>query len=103
MFLDGCGCTILTDCPVLVLDEGTSALDSESEQFVQDAFATLMRGRTCMSVAHRLSTVASLDRIVVLDGGRGGGRPACRAGCARWGIRESVEPPNGLVSGIRKR
>lgn len=60
----------LADCPVLVLDEATSALDSESEKLVQDALATLMEGRTCIVVAHRLSTVASLDRIVVLDGGR---------------------------------
>ncbi len=61
---------LLADCPVLVLDEATSALDSESEHLVQDALATLMRGRTCIVVAHRLSTVASLDRIVVLDEGR---------------------------------
>lgn len=61
---------LLADCPVLVLDEATSALDSESEHLVQDALATLMRGRTCIVVAHRLSTVASLDRIVVLEGGR---------------------------------
>ena len=56
--------------PILVLDEATSALDSESEHLVQDALATLMRGRTCIVVAHRLSTVASLDRIVVLADGR---------------------------------
>ena len=61
---------MLADCPVLVLDEATSALDSESEKMVQDALATLMRGRTCIVVAHRLSTVASLDRIVVLADGR---------------------------------
>ena len=61
---------ILADCPVLVLDEATSALDSESEALVQDALATLMKGRTCIVVAHRLSTVASLDRIVVLDSGK---------------------------------
>lgn len=61
---------LLADCPILVLDEATSALDSESEQLVQDALATLMRGRTSIVVAHRLSTVASLDRIVVLDGGK---------------------------------
>ena len=61
---------ILADCPVLVLDEATSALDSESESAVQDALATLMEGRTCIVVAHRLSTVASLDRIVVLDQGK---------------------------------
>lgn len=61
---------MLADCPILVLDEATSALDSESEHLVQDALATLMRGRTCIVVAHRLSTVASLDRIVVLADGR---------------------------------
>ena len=61
---------MLADCPVLVLDEATSALDSESEALVQDALKTLMRGRTCIVVAHRLSTVASLDRIVVLDHGK---------------------------------
>ncbi len=61
---------LLADCPVLVLDEATSALDSESEKLVQDALATLMHGRTCIVVAHRLSTVASLDRIVVLDEGK---------------------------------
>ena len=61
---------LLADCPILVLDEATSALDSESEHLVQDAFATLMRGRTCIVVAHRLSTVASLDHIVVLADGK---------------------------------
>ena len=61
---------LLADCPVLVLDEATSALDSESEALVQDALKKLMRGRTCIVVAHRLSTVASLDRIVVLDHGK---------------------------------
>lgn len=61
---------LLADCPVLVLDEATSALDSESENLVQDALATLMRGRTSIVVAHRLSTVASLDRIVVLADGK---------------------------------
>ncbi len=60
---------ILADAPILVLDEATSALDSESEAAVQDALKTLMRGRTSIVVAHRLSTVASLDRIVVLRDG----------------------------------
>lgn len=61
---------LLADCPVIVLDEATSALDSESEKLVQDALATLMKGRTSIVVAHRLSTVASLDRIVVLADGK---------------------------------
>ena len=62
---------LLADCAdVLVLDEATSALDSESEKLVQDALDKLMHGRTAIVVAHRLSTVASLDRIVVLADGK---------------------------------
>ena len=64
------GVVDLSEVSVLVLDEATSALDSESEALVQDALKKLMRGRTCIVVAHRLSTVASLDRIVVLDHGK---------------------------------
>ena len=60
----------LKDAPVLVLDEATSALDAESERHVQEALATLMRGRTTLVIAHRLSTVESADRIVVLERGR---------------------------------
>ena len=61
---------MLANAPILVLDEATSALDSESEKLVQDALEKLMQGRTSIVVAHRLSTVASLDRIVVLDRGK---------------------------------
>lgn len=61
---------ILADCPILVLDEATSALDSESEAAVQGALQNLMVGRTSIVVAHRLSTVASLDRIVVIEDGK---------------------------------
>ncbi|MFE5038500.1 ABC transporter ATP-binding protein [Streptomyces sp. NPDC056683] len=61
---------ILRDAPILLLDEATSALDSESEILVQEALWRLMEGRTALVVAHRLSTVASMDRLVVLDRGR---------------------------------
>jgi ATP-binding cassette subfamily B protein len=61
---------ILKDAPILVLDEATSALDSESEKAIQKALQKLMKGRTTVVVAHRLSTIASLDRIVVLDKGK---------------------------------
>ena len=61
---------ILTNAPILVLDEATSALDSESEQLIQDALENLMQGKTSIVVAHRLSTVARLDRIVVLKDGK---------------------------------
>ena len=55
---------------ILILDEATSALDSESEYLIQDALKRLMRGRTNVVIAHRLSTVLHADRIVVLDRGR---------------------------------
>lgn len=61
---------ILADNPILVLDEATSALDSESERLVQEALSNLMEGRTAIVVAHRLSTVAALDRIIVIRDGR---------------------------------
>ena len=61
---------ILKDAPILVLDEATSALDSESEALIQDALAKLMKYRTSIVIAHRLSTVANLDRIVVLQDGK---------------------------------
>ena len=61
---------ILKDAPILVLDEATSALDSESEAAIQEALANLMEGRTSIVVAHRLSTIAGLDRIVVLRDGK---------------------------------
>jgi ABC-type multidrug transport system fused ATPase/permease subunit len=55
---------------ILILDEATSALDSESEFLIQDALKRLMRGRTNVVIAHRLSTVLHADRIVVLERGR---------------------------------
>lgn len=61
---------ILKDAPILVLDEATSALDSESEKLIQDALQELMKGRTSIVIAHRLSTVAALDRIIVLKDGK---------------------------------
>ncbi len=61
---------LLKDAPVLILDEATAALDNESERRVQQELAVLMRGRTTLVIAHRLSTVEGADRIIVLDQGR---------------------------------
>ena len=61
---------ILKNAPILILDEATSALDTESELEVQKAISNLMTGRTTFVIAHRLSTVRSADRIIVLSGGR---------------------------------
>lgn len=61
---------ILADAPILVLDEATSSLDSITEKWIQDALTNLMRGRTAVVIAHRLSTVRRVDRILVFDAGR---------------------------------
>jgi len=61
---------ILRDAPLLLLDEATSSLDAESETQVSAALARLMQARTTLVIAHRLATVLSCDRILVLDGGR---------------------------------
>lgn len=60
---------LLKDAPILILDEATSALDSESENQIKEALEILMKGRTCLTVAHRLSTIDRADRIVVMQDG----------------------------------
>ena len=61
---------MLKDAPILVLDEATSALDSESEVAIQQALHKLMEGKTVIAIAHRLSTLREMDRIIVLEGGK---------------------------------
>ncbi|XQU67327.1 Putative multidrug export ATP-binding/permease protein [Cupriavidus sp. H18C1] len=61
---------MLKDAPILLLDEATSALDSEVEIAIQQSLYRLMEGKTVVAIAHRLSTLAAMDRIVVLDRGR---------------------------------
>src|SRR5262249_37187622 len=60
---------ILKDAPILILDEATSSLDSESEALIQDALLTLLAGRTAIVIAHRLSTVKRMDELVILEHG----------------------------------
>ena len=85
---------ILKNAPVLVLDEATSALDSESEALIQEALNTLMQGRTSLVIAHRLSTVANLDRIVVLQNGK----------IVEQGSHaELLASPNGVYRGLWDR
>ena len=61
---------MLKKAPILILDEATSSLDSMSENYIRDSFDKLMNGKTAIVIAHRLSTVQKMDRIVVLDKGK---------------------------------
>lgn len=61
---------ILKNAPILILDEATSALDSESERYIQRSLKTLMKGKTVIAIAHRLSTLNEMDRLVVMDKGK---------------------------------
>jgi ATP-binding cassette subfamily B protein len=79
---------LLRDAPILLLDEATSALDAESEKLVQQAFERLMTGRTTMVIAHRLATIRSADRIIVMDNG----------GIAEQGDHASLMAAGGLYA-----
>jgi ATP-binding cassette subfamily B protein len=94
---------LLKDAPILLLDEATSALDSDSEAAIQAALDTLMRGRTVIAIAHRLSTLRGFDRIVVMDAGRviDDGSPlalAHRPGPYRDLLRRQNEPAEDLAA-----
>lgn len=58
---------ILADRPIVLMDEATSSLDSESETYIKDAVDKVLRGRTALVIAHRLSTIMQMDRIIVMD------------------------------------
>ena len=81
---------LIKNAPILILDEATSALDNESERQVQSSLERLMKGRTTLVIAHRLSTVQNADRIVVLDGGR----------VMEQGRHEELLAANGLYASL---
>jgi len=83
----------LRDAPVILLDEATSALDTESEQSIQEALMRLLKGRTVVAIAHRLSTLNSFDRIVVLE----------RGGIVEDGVPSELVRNKGIYSTMYRR
>ena len=83
---------ILRDAPLLLLDEATSSLDAESETLVQAALTRLMQNRTTLVIAHRLATVLSCDRILVMDEGR----------IVEEGSHETLSRSGGLYARLAK-
>ncbi|HAR79471.1 MAG TPA: multidrug ABC transporter ATP-binding protein [Succinivibrionaceae bacterium] len=81
---------VLRDSPILILDEATSALDSETEQLIQDNLKKIIDGRTVIAIAHRLSTLSIMDRIVVIDKGR----------IVESGTQQELISQNGLFASL---
>ena len=85
---------LIKDAPLILLDEATASLDSESEHYVQKAIAELCKGRTTLVIAHRLSTIMHADKILVIEAGRGHRfRPPRRAAAQGRTLRLVLPPP----------
>ena len=83
----------MRDAPILLLDEATSSLDSESEGFIQRALTTLMERSTALVIAHRLSTVQQMDRLIVIDG----------SGIMEQGSHDQLIGKGGIYAGLWAR
>lgn len=84
---------VLQSAPIIVLDEATSALDSESEQIIKDSFTKILKNKTAIVVAHRLSTLSEMDRIIVIEGGK----------LVEDGTHDSLLTSNGVYAKLWKR
>src|SRR5690606_4403552 len=84
---------ILQDPRILILDEATASVDTQTERQIQEAFSHLVKGRTTFAIAHRLSTLRDVDRIIVIDNGR----------LAEIGTHEELEAKAGIYHDLRKR
>ncbi|HSX43570.1 MAG TPA: ABC transporter ATP-binding protein [Candidatus Saccharimonadales bacterium] len=84
---------VLRHAPIMILDEATSALDSESEQIIKSSFSQILKGKTAIVIAHRLSTLSEMDRIIVIDGGK----------CVEDGTHEQLLAAGGVYARLWKR
>jgi len=84
---------ILKNAPILILDEATSSLDSESEASIQEALLTLLKGRTALVIAHRLSTVRRMDELIIMDRGE----------IVERGSHEALLTVGGIYAGLWAR
>lgn len=84
---------LLKDAPILILDEATSALDNESEHFIQQALNNVMKNRTTLVIAHRLTTIEKADKIVVMEQGK----------IIEIGSHDTLMSQNGVYSQLYRR